>query len=67
MRRVRALVDRTRSQCLWYLREDSYPATPDEALRVLGAIERHGDLAAFREAAELRRWLSPRSSSKSAG
>lgn len=67
LRRVRALVDRTRSQCLWYLREDYYPATRDEALRVLSAIERHGDLAAFREAGELRRWLSPRSNSRSAG
>ena len=36
-----------------------------ERLRVLEAIQRHGDRAAFQKAAELKRWLSPKSSSAS--
>jgi hypothetical protein len=56
--RIRSLIDRYRDRCLWFLREDCYPATAAEALRMLEAIERHGDLEAFREAATLRRWLS---------
>jgi hypothetical protein len=57
MRRVHQLVDTYRSRCLWYLREDYYPKDPAEACKVLEAIERNGDVAAFRNAAELRQWL----------
>jgi hypothetical protein len=46
--------DRHRAACLWFLREDYYPATDEERLRVLGYIQQHGDMAAFREAAELK-------------
>jgi hypothetical protein len=59
-------MDEYRESCLWFLREDYRPATPDEALRVLEAIERHGDREAFRKAATLRQWLSRNSSSISA-
>ena len=40
---LRCLVDEYRSRCLWFLREDYYPATRDEILTVLRHIERHGD------------------------
>lgn len=66
IREVCALVDRYRTQCLWFLREDYYPRTREEACRVLAEIEKHGDVAAFRRAAELRQWLSPDSSEPSA-
>jgi hypothetical protein len=64
---VRRLVDEYRAGCLWFLRPDYYPSTPQEQLRVLGYIERHGDREAFRRAATLRRCLSPDSSAPSAG
>jgi hypothetical protein len=64
---VNRLVDEYRVRCLWFLREDFYPSTLAERLRVLGYIERHGDLEAFRRAAELRQWLSRNSSAPSAG
>jgi len=63
---LRALVDEYRDRCLWFLRSDYYPATVQEALRVIAAIERHGDREAFQKAGEVRRWLSPLSSATSA-
>ena len=64
---VDRLVDEYRHRCLWFLREDYYPTTDDQRLRVLGCIERYGDLAGYRRAAEVRRWLSRISSAPSAG
>ncbi len=64
---VDRLVDEQRIACLWFLRPDYYPATNEERVRVLGTIERHGDLQAFRQAATLRRWLSQDSSDASVG
>lgn len=64
---VDRLVDEYRGRCLWFLRADYYPGTAEERLRVLEYIRRHGDLAAFRRASELRRCLLPLSSGKSAG
>lgn len=63
---VHRLVDDYRVRCLWFLREDYYPAGAAECERVLRWIEEHGDLAAFRRVAEVRRWLSRRSSATSA-
>jgi hypothetical protein len=57
MQSVNALVDEYWTRCLWFLREDYYPQTPTDALRVLEYIERHGDVWAFRKAATLRQWL----------
>jgi hypothetical protein len=65
MAEVRELVDEYRASCLWFLRRDYQPATREEALRVLDAIARHGDVAAFRRAERLRAWLSPTSSAPS--
>ena len=63
---VNRLVDEYRHRYLWFLREDFYPDTPEQKLRVLEYIQRHGDRAAYRRAAELRGWLSPDSSAPSA-
>lgn len=60
------LVDEYRSRCLWFLRPDFYPRTSAEILRVLHEIEAHGDLRAFQRSADIRRWLSQRSSASSA-
>jgi hypothetical protein len=64
---IDAFVDEHRGSCLWFLREDYYPTTLEERLRVLAAIARHGDRAAFVRAAELREWLSRNSSESSHG
>ena len=64
---LRALIDEYRARCLWFLKPDYYPSTDGEALRVLDAIERHGDRAAFQRSSEIRQWLSPISSAPSAG
>lgn len=63
---LRVLLDEYRSRCLWFLRPDFYPSTSEEAHSVLDAIQRHGNRDAFRRAAEVRSWLSPRSSATSA-
>jgi hypothetical protein len=63
--KLRALLDEYRSRCLWFLRPDWYPQTQAECLQALSYIERHGDLAGFRRARELREWLSPNSSDSS--
>jgi hypothetical protein len=54
---LRGLIDEYRSRCLWFLREDYYPRTRSEMLRVLARIQSHGDLDAFRKAGKLKRWL----------
>lgn len=64
---LRRLVDDYRTRCLWFLRDDLYPETPEEALRVLQQIERHGDREAFIRAGRIRQWLSQTSSEPSAG
>jgi hypothetical protein len=61
------LMDDYRIRCLWFLRSDYYPATVDEAVHVLQSIQRHGDAAGFKRAAEVLEWLSPTFSAKSAG
>jgi hypothetical protein len=64
---LRELVDEYRGRCLWFLRRDYYPATTEEAQRVLDAIQRHGNRDGFQRAARIRQWLSPASSATSAG
>jgi hypothetical protein len=64
---LRGLIDEYRPRCLWFLREDYYPATEPERERVLGWIARYGDLDAFRRVGEIREWLSRLSSDRSAG
>ena len=67
MQQVRALVDEYRERCLWFVRADYYPETVGDAVRVLGAIERHGDLPAYKRAATLRQWLLQHSNEMSVG
>jgi hypothetical protein len=64
---LRALVDDYRDRCLWSWKRDYYPQSVEDAVRVLEAIEKHGDLDGFRRAAEVRRWLSPSFNAPSAG
>ena len=64
---VRDLVDRHRATCLWFLRPDYYPSSPDEMWRTLQQIKQHGDRQAFVEASEVQQWLSRHSSAQSAG
>ena len=66
MESVNALVDKYRTRCLWFLREDYYPQTLADAARVLDYIERHGDKEAFQKAATLRQWLLQNSNAPSA-
>jgi hypothetical protein len=66
-RQVDTLVDACRTECLWFLRPDYYPRTDEERLRVLDAIQRRARLDVYREAARLKRWLSPSSNETSAG
>jgi uncharacterized protein (DUF3820 family) len=66
MEGMRVLVDEYRQRCLWFLRDDYYPTTPAEALQVLQYIERHGDVAALRKVAPLKKWLSQNSNERSA-
>ena len=65
-RTIDALVDEYRHQCLWFLRPDFFPKTVDQRLRALKYIQRYGDRAAYRKAAEARRWLLQSSSETSA-
>lgn len=50
-RAVDALVEEYRQRCLWFLREDYYPRSDAERLKVLDYIQRHGDREAFLRAA----------------
>jgi hypothetical protein len=65
-RLVDDLVDEYRTRCLWFLREDYYPTTDAERMQALRYIQRYGDREAYRQAAEIRRWLSPTTSARSA-
>ena len=63
---INRLVDEYRHQCLWFLRDDYYPTSPSQQLRVLEYIKRHGDRTAYRKAAAMQQWLSRTSSAPSA-
>jgi hypothetical protein len=63
---LRQLVDEYRGRCLWFLRPDYHPETTEEVLRVLGSIQRHGDVDAFRRAGEFKRWALASSNAPSA-
>lgn len=52
-----ALINEYRDQCLWFLRPDYFPMTPEEARRVLDLIARYGDRAGYKRACEIRSWL----------
>ena len=54
---VRVLVEEYRAQCLWFLRPDYMPTTPEAILQTLEYIVRYGDRAAFERAEEIKEWL----------
>ena len=63
---VRSFVDDYRQRCLWFVRADYYPSTPDEILRVLRWIRARGDREAFQRAGKIEEWLSRIFNEKSA-
>ena len=65
-RQMRELVVTYRARCLWFLKEDYFPTTPGQMLRVLRYIERYGDRDAFIKSRRLQQWLSRNSSAESA-
>ena len=64
-RRLAVLVEAERARCLWFLREKLDLSAPEFQRIALDAIQRRGALAAFREAGELKQWLSQQSSATS--
>ena len=64
---VRALVQRERDTCLWFLRDDFLPSDVAAALRVRLLIDKNGDRRAYAEARRLREWLLQISRDASAG
>lgn len=64
--KLRELIDEYRTRCLWFLRDDYYPESRTDQLRVLACIERYGDALAFQRASKVREWLSPPSNAPSA-
>lgn len=60
------LVAECRDTCLWFQRRDYHPRTHAERLTILDAIQRRCDVATFKRAARLKKWLSLLYSSASA-
>ena len=54
---VRDLIEEYRDRCLWFLRPDYVPSTPEEILQAIEYIERYGDRRAYQRAEEIRKWL----------
>ena len=65
-RAVDALADECRVSCLWYVAASYYPASDEERWNLLDLIQQHADLATFKRAGELKRWLSRHSNDASA-
>ena len=65
-RELHALVDEYRVQCLWFVKRDYYPRSREGALRMLEYVQKSGDLRGFKQAGELKQWLSQHSSVASA-
>lgn len=63
---VNALIDQYRTRCLWFIKEDYYPAGREDTLKILDYIKRYGDREAFHQASTLATWLSPHSNEPSA-
>ena len=64
---ARVLVECYRESCLWFLRRDFVPETPEQLRLVLGHIESRAGLDGFQQARRLRAWLSRNCSASSAG
>lgn len=57
-REILELVEEYRDRCLWFLRPDYVPSTPEEIDLALEYIERYGDQRAYRHVEEIKKWLS---------
>ena len=54
---VRDLINEYRGMCFWNFAEDFLPRTRAQLLMALDYLERYGDLAAYRRAGRIRKWL----------
>ena len=54
----KALAEECRATCLWSMEDALHPRSEAQLELVLSAIEKHGDLSAFRRAGEIRKWRS---------
>ncbi len=57
VKQAQALWERNRLACGWFVRDDLVPETPDELVRCLRLMIRHGDRATFVQARKLLRCL----------
>jgi hypothetical protein len=61
----RSVVEDCRATCLWSMGDALHPRSERQLAQVLEAVEKNGDLAAYRRAGEIRKWLSPDSRRRS--
>lgn len=54
---LRSVVEDYRSMCFWNFAEDFMPKNHRQIVLALDALERYGDMAAYRRAGEIRQWL----------
>ena len=59
---IHSVVDDYRSMCFWNMAEDFYPSNARQLQIVVDDLERYGDMAAYRYAGKIRKWLSQVSS-----
>ncbi|MCP5008014.1 MAG: hypothetical protein GY941_29380 [Planctomycetes bacterium] len=55
--KVNGLIDKTRSQCLWFFKPDYYPQSLEETLMVLKKIEINGNRENYINARKFSQWL----------
>ena len=55
----RSVVEDYRATCLWSMGDALHPRNRAQLEQVLSAVEKNGDLAGYRRAGEIRKWLSP--------
>ena len=55
--KITVLIDKYRTQCLWYFDVNFYPKTPLQMLKTLEGIESHADTKGYIEARKLKEWL----------
>ena len=48
-----------RTMCLWFAPENCCPHNDVQLEQILTSFERYGDLAAYKRAGRIRKWLSP--------
>ena len=56
-REFRSLIEDYRGMCFWNLPEDFMPTNRQQVILALENLEHYGDMAAYRRAGEIRRWL----------